>query len=149
MAYYSSPALCYSIYLPIALAAAALPYALSHQRHSKARLEAGPGPLHTALLGFALVISAVAGLSVALGMGSGYLFAAWGMCAIAAAGFVSVVSFTSSVSIATAVFSCHHLSIIYSRYVFAAWGVRSIVAAGFVTMVSDSNSAAVVRTHGQ
>ncbi|KAL0050880.1 hypothetical protein WJX82_009317 [Trebouxia sp. C0006] len=90
MAYYSSPPLQYTIYLPIALAATALPYALFHSA-PQAHLKEGQRPLQTALLGFALVISAVAGLAVALGMGSGYLFAAWGVCAIVAAGFVSVV----------------------------------------------------------
>ncbi|DBB01398.1 TPA: hypothetical protein ACH3X1_000064 [Trebouxia sp. C0004] len=90
MAYYSSPPLQYTIYLPISLAATALPYALSRSP-SQAHLKKGQRPLQTALLGFALVISAVAGLAVALGMGSGYLFAAWGVCAIVAAGFVSVV----------------------------------------------------------
>ena len=90
MAYYSSPPLQYSIYLPAALASAALPYALSHAS-PKAHVREGPRPLQTALLGFALVISAVAGLAVAVGMGSGYLFAAWGMCAILAAGCVTFV----------------------------------------------------------
>ncbi len=97
MAYYSSPPLQYTIYLPIALAATALPYALSHSA-PQAHLKEGQRPLQTALLGFALVISAVAGLAVALGMGSGYLFAAWGVCAIVAAGFVSVVSLPDSTS---------------------------------------------------
>ena len=95
MAYYSSPALQYCMYLPMALAATALPYALSHQTPSRSQLSAAPGLLQTALLGYALVISAVAGLAVSLGMGSGYLFAAWGMCAIAAAGFVTVVRLIS------------------------------------------------------
>ena len=98
MAYYSSPPLQYNIYLPIALAATALPYALSHSG-PQAHLKEGQRPLQTALLGFALVISAVAGLAVALGMGSGYLFAAWGVCAIVAAGFVSVVSLPDSTCI--------------------------------------------------
>ena len=95
MAWYSSPPLAYSIYLPMALAAMALPFALAQKRpdasHSK------PGPLQAALLGYALVISAVAGLSVALGMGSGYLFAAWGLCALLAAGFVTLVSLSKGV----------------------------------------------------
>ena len=90
MAYYSSPPLQYSIYLPAALASTALPYALSHAS-PKAHMREGPRPLQTALLGFALVISAVAGLAVAVGMGSGYLFAAWGVCAILAAGCVTFV----------------------------------------------------------
>ena len=89
MAWYSSPPLAYSIYLPMALAATALPYALT--QHTSDRIPPQPRALQSALLGYALVISFVAGLSVALGMGSGYLFAAWGFCALLAAGFVSLV----------------------------------------------------------
>lgn len=90
MAWYSSPPLAYSIYLPMALAAAALPYALAH--HSSGPPVPQPRALQSALLGYALVISVVAGVSVALGMGGGYLFAAWGVCALLAAGFVTLVS---------------------------------------------------------
>lgn len=90
MAWYSSPPLAYCIYLPMALAAAAVPYALTQTPHSPAPPQTRP--LQAALLGYALVISAVAGLSVALGMGSGYLFAAWGVCALLAAGLVTLVS---------------------------------------------------------
>lgn len=89
MAWYSSPPLAYSIYLPMALAAAALPYAITHSTPRPAA--PNPRALQSALLGYALVISVVAGLSVALGMGSGYLFAAWGLCALLAAGFVTLV----------------------------------------------------------
>ena len=89
MAWYSSPPLAYSIYLPMALVATALPYALT--QHTSERALPQPRALQSALLGYALVISLVAGLSVALGMGSGYLFAAWGLCALLAAGFVTLV----------------------------------------------------------
>ena len=98
MPYYSSPPLQYSIYLPMALASAALPYFIFSQLPSP-----GQGPklpsqglhqtalLKNALLGNALVMSAVAGVCVAVGMGSGYLFAAWALCGILAAGFVHLV----------------------------------------------------------
>ncbi|KAL3147360.1 hypothetical protein ABBQ32_002841 [Trebouxia sp. C0010 RCD-2024] len=89
MAWYSSPPLAYSIYLPMALAAAALPYAITHSTPRAAPPH--PRALQSALLGYALIISIVAGVSVALGMGSGYLFAAWGVCALLAAGFVTLV----------------------------------------------------------
>ena len=89
MAWYCSPPLAYSIYLPMALAATGIPYALT--QHTSHRVPQQPRALQSALLGYALVISAVAGLSVALGMGSGYLFAAWGLCALLAAGFVTLV----------------------------------------------------------
>ena len=92
MAWYSSPPLAYSIYLPMALASTALPYALT--QHTSERALPRPRALQSALLGYALVISLVAGLSVALGMGSGYLFAAWGLCALLAAGFVTLVCST-------------------------------------------------------
>lgn len=74
----------------MALAAAALPYALTQRPYAPSTPELRP--LQAALLGYALLISAVAGLSVALGMGSGYLFAAWGVCALLASVFVTLVS---------------------------------------------------------
>ena len=91
MAWYSSPPLAYSIYLPMSLAATALPYALTQRTCERA--PSHPRALQSALLGYALVISLVAALSVALGMGSGYLFAAWGICALLAAGFVTLVCY--------------------------------------------------------
>ena len=96
MAWYSSPPLLYCIYLPAALVATALPYALTQKPSSPA--PSPQRPLQAALLGYALVISAVAGLSVALGMGSGYLLAAWGVCALLAAGFVTLVRLCNNVS---------------------------------------------------
>ena len=100
MAYYSAPPLQYSIYLPMALASAALPHFVFAQLPSQGQLQQTPSQgqqqtalLKNALLGNALVMSAVAGMCVAVGMGSGYLFAAWAICGIIAAGFVHLVSF--------------------------------------------------------
>ena len=133
MAWYSSPPLAYSIYLPMALTATALPYALT--QHTSDRAPPQPRALQTALLGYALVISAVAGLSVALGMGSGYLFAAWGLCALLAAGFVTLVRsfpcFPPPPSPPSPLLSCG----MGTGYRPAAWGLCALLAAGFVTLI--------------
>ena len=88
MAWYSTPGLAYCSYLPAALLAIALPYVLAFQLPSHGSPQ---GLLQKALLGHALVVSFVALLAALVGAGSGYVLAAWGVCSIAAAIFVSKV----------------------------------------------------------
>ena len=88
MAWYSTPGLAYCSYLPAALLATALPYVLAFQLPSQGSSQ---GLLQRALLGHALVVSFVGLLTAMVGAGSGYLLAAWAVCSIAAALFVSKV----------------------------------------------------------
>lgn len=85
MAWYSTPGLAYCSYLPAALLATALPFALAYQQPSQ-------GLPQRALLGHALVVSCVALLAAVIGAGSGYVLAAWGLCSLVAAAFVSKVN---------------------------------------------------------